>query len=61
MQKLVMVMRADRPEHTPESEGLTIDTDTPGIVRLVLDDGVEITCDAAVAEEISAALHVEAA
>jgi hypothetical protein len=37
-----MVNRADRPEHTPESEGLLVDVDTPGVVRLVLDDGIEL-------------------
>lgn len=43
MQRLVMVTRTDRPkEPGPESEGLLVDTDTPGVVRLVLDDGVEL-------------------
>lgn len=42
MQNLVMVQRADRPEQSPDSEGLLVDMDTPGVVRLVLDDGVEI-------------------
>ena len=42
MQKMVMVMRADRPEHTPESEGLVVNTDNPAVVRLVLDDGIEL-------------------
>lgn len=42
MQRLVMVRRADRPEHTPESEPMLVDDETPGVLRLVLDDGVEI-------------------
>ncbi len=47
MQRLVMVQRADRPEHTPEAEPLLIDTDAPGVLRLVLDDGVEIVGECA--------------
>lgn len=50
MPHLLIVQRADRPEHTPESEGLLVDTDTPGVVRLVLDDGVEIVADRAALE-----------
>lgn len=42
MPHLLMVERADRPEHTPESESLLVDTDTPGVIRMVLDDGLEI-------------------
>lgn len=40
---LIMVQRADKPEHTPEAEGLLVLTDTPGVVRLVLDDGIELS------------------
>ena len=47
---LIMVQRANALEHTPESEGLLVDTDTPGVVRLVLDDGVEIVADRAALE-----------
>jgi hypothetical protein len=43
MQRLVMVMRADRPEHTPEAEPMLVDDSTPGVLRLVLDDGVELS------------------
>lgn len=39
----VMVMRADRPEHTPEAELLLVDDDTPGVLRLILDDGIELS------------------
>ena len=42
MQRLVMIMRADRPEHPPEAEPMLIDDDTPGVLRLVLDDGLEL-------------------
>lgn len=45
MPDLLIVQRADRPEHTPEAEGLLVDVDTPGVVRLTLDDGVEIVAD----------------
>lgn len=54
MTDLVMVTRADRSEHTPEAEGLLVDTDTPGIVRLVLDDGVELVAQR---DELMAALR----
>ena len=40
---LIMVQRADKPEHTPEAEGLLVLTDTPGVVKLVLDDGIELS------------------
>lgn len=42
MQRLVMMNRADRPEHTPESEPVLIDTDTTGELRLVMHDGIEL-------------------
>ncbi len=43
MPDLLIVQRADKPEHTPEAEGLLVDVGTPGVVRLVLDDGLELT------------------
>jgi hypothetical protein len=57
MSHLLMVKRADAPEHTPEAEGLLVDTDTPGVVRLVLDDGIEIVADRAELVEALSALR----
>lgn len=57
MQRLVMVQRADRPEHTPEAEGLLVDTDDPMTLRLVLDDGTELVGQRAAFVE--AGVHVE--
>jgi hypothetical protein len=54
---LIMVKRADAPEHTPEAEGLLVDTDTPGVVRLVLDDGIELVADRAELVEALSALR----
>lgn len=55
MPDLLIVQRADRPEHPPEAEGLLVDVDTPGVVRLVLDDGVELVAER---DALLAALHV---
>lgn len=44
MPQLLIVQRADRPEHTPETEGLLVEV-FPTVARLVLDDGVEVTVD----------------
>lgn len=41
----LMATRAGRPEHTPEAEPVLVDTSTPGLVLLTLDDGEEITFD----------------
>lgn len=46
MQTSLMALRAGRPKHTPEAEPVLVDTDTPGIVRLVLDDGDVVEMDA---------------
>jgi hypothetical protein len=46
MKTSLMALRAGRPEHTPEAEPVLIDTDTPGVVRLVLDDGDVVELDA---------------
>jgi hypothetical protein len=46
-EKGLTVLRADHPTHTMEAEGLVVDCDTPGLVRLVLDDGVELVADRA--------------
>lgn len=53
MQRLVMVQRADRPEHTPEAELMLVEVSTAGAVRLVLDDGLELVAEHA---ELLAAL-----
>jgi len=54
----LMATRAGRPEHTPEAEPVLVDTRTPGVVVLRLDDGEEITLDSV---ELLAAIHEEAA
>lgn len=41
----LMATRAGLPEHTPEAEQVLVDTDTPDVVVLHLDDGEEITLD----------------
>lgn len=41
----LMGTRAGLPEQTPEAEPVLVDTDTPNVVRLFLDDGDEITLD----------------
>jgi hypothetical protein len=46
MKTSLMALRAGRAEHTPEAEPVLIDTDTPGVVRLVLDDGDVVELDA---------------
>jgi hypothetical protein len=46
MKTSLMALRAGRPEHTPEAEPVLVDTDTPGVVRLVLDDGDVVELDA---------------
>ncbi len=56
MQRLVMFDRADRPEHTPESEPVLIDTDTAGELRLVLDDGIELVVSTVALSEVG--VHV---
>jgi hypothetical protein len=50
---LLMALRAGRPEHSPESEGVIVDTDADGSVVLELDDGERIEIDA---RELRAAL-----
>jgi hypothetical protein len=40
----LMLTRADRPEHTPEAEPVTVETDAD-VVRLTLDDGVTLDFD----------------
>lgn len=42
---LMIATRAGLPEQTPEAEPVLVDTDTPGVVSIVLDDGEEITLD----------------
>lgn len=59
MQTLVMVLRADRPEHTPESEGMLVDTDTPGLLRLVLDDGTEVVAQSEALAEAGVVVSTE--
>jgi hypothetical protein len=46
MKTSLMALRAGRAEHTPEAEPVLVDTDTPGVVRLVLDDGDVVELDA---------------
>ena len=58
---LLMVPRADRPEHTPETEGLLVDVGTPGVIRLVLDDGIELVADRAALMALLRPAHVVAA
>jgi hypothetical protein len=54
---LVIVNRSGSPEHTPEAEGLVVETDGERAV-LRLDDGEEIECDRG---ELIAALESKAA
>jgi hypothetical protein len=61
MQRLVMVMRADRPEHTPEAEPMLVDDDTPGVLRLILDDGVELSIAGATLVLAADEAHAQAA
>ena len=42
---MIGVLRADRPEHTPEAEAAVVDMETPGVLVLRLDDGLELTMD----------------
>lgn len=55
MQTPITILRAGRPEHTPEAEPLIVDTDDGATVRLVLDDGDELVFDRV---ELLAALGV---
>lgn len=41
----LMVTRAGRPEHTPEAEPVIVDTDSPDVIVLRLDDGETIEFD----------------
>ncbi len=54
-QTYLMATRAGRPEHTPEAEPVIVDTDTPNVVVLRLDDGDEITLDSS---ELRAAIEL---
>lgn len=51
---IVMVLRAGRPEHAPESEPVVIDVSGDGGAELWLDDGERLIFDAA---ELRAALE----
>lgn len=57
MRTPLMALRAGRPEHTPEAEPVLVDTDTPGVVRIILDDGEFLDFDAV---ELRAAASVAA-
>jgi len=54
----LMVTRAGRAEHTPEAEPVIVDTDTPNVIVLRLDDGETIVFDR---RELVAATQAEAA
>jgi hypothetical protein len=60
MPQLLIVQRADRPEHTPEAEGLLVEN-VGTSVRLVLDDGIELVADRAELVEALSALREAAA
>lgn len=47
MKTPLMALRAGRAEHTPESEPVLVDTDTPGVILLALDDGDVLELNAA--------------
>ncbi len=42
---MIGALRAGRPEHTMEAERVVVDTDTPNVVVLHLDDGERIELD----------------
>lgn len=44
--RMLMALRAPRPESAPESEPVEIDTDDPTVVRITLDDGETLEFDA---------------